>query len=184
MTVKLRRGCTTIGMVVSICQLVSRSCVPLHTSCPHCVRGSSDSVMSSFLPLPATLFRQCPVRSHHLLVVTLCPVPSSATAPLPGPSGRAPPSAPSVPVQPFTVAALPAGPSEPAIPLSVAAPPPSPSDPTNPFSVGAPTDPQVPREAIVATNAFVALHPGRSPAPPRWWWWTFPRSWTSSHTVP
>ena len=57
------------------CQLVSRSCVPLHTSCPHCVLGSSDSVMSSFLPLPATLlFRQCPVRSHHLLVVTLCPV--------------------------------------------------------------------------------------------------------------
>ena len=45
-----------------------------HHVCIVCY-GSSGSVMSSFLPLPATLlFRECPVRSHHFLVLTLCPV--------------------------------------------------------------------------------------------------------------
>ena len=72
MTVKLRRVCSTIGMVVNICQLVSRSCVPLHTSCQHCVLGSPNSAMVRFFHSPATLFnRKCPIRSpHHLLVLT------------------------------------------------------------------------------------------------------------------
>ena len=45
-------------------------------------------------------------------------------------------------------------------PFTVAAPPAGPSEPANPFSAAAPTVPQVPREAIVASNPFVALHPG------------------------
>ena len=57
---------------------------------------------------------------------------------------------------------------EPANPFSAAVRPPAPSEPANPLSAAAPTVAQVPREAIVASNPFVALHPGRSPAPPRY----------------
>ena len=64
--------------------------------------------------------------------------------------------------------------SAPAVPFSAAAPLPGPSEPANPLSAAAPTVPQVPREAIVASNPSVALHPGRSPAPRALWWWWVP----------
>ena len=62
-------------------------------------------------------------------------------------------------------------PLEPSNPFSVVVPPLGPLEPANPFSAAAPTVPQVPRE--VASDPFVALHPGPSPAPIVWW--TFPK---------
>ena len=270
MTVKLRRVCSMIGMVVSICRLVSSSCVPLHTSCLHYVLGSP------FLPFPATLLnRECPARSpHFFLVLTqrplhllhrnqpihsvrllqhLPPVPCEVCGLLPGRSPAHPrpgggpfpeagparltrflemsldnftvseivslgqfehsghgfgmgahssgeASSPSVavsstalriahcrftelqmqaawlhrqcdefvsPIPGNVVAQRVPSPVSPPPPGPHPVPPPAPSEPANPFSTAAPAVAPVPREATVACNPFVALHPGRSPAHPR-----------------
>ena len=109
--------------------------------------------------------RQCdefvsPTPTSGNVVVQRVPSPVSpppAPHPVPRPSRSAP--------NPFSAATPPPDPSDPVNPFSVIAPPPGPLEPANPFSAAAPTVPQVPREAIVASNPFVALPPERSAAP-------------------